>query len=418
MRYYTTNIISANLELTPEGYLLAKNVPIARTGEMTYLGAELVNEKGEMLVTPVAGLVRVERTADEVFRPETIASFEGKAVTLNHPSEDVGPTNWSQLAKGIVQNVRRGLGLQDDLLLADLLITDGRGIGEVRDGLREVSCGYQAEYEEIAPGRGRQLDIVGNHVALVEKGRCGSRCAIGDSLMKKPKWMDRLRVAFKNRDEAELEEALKESTSDQEAETEEAKKKREDEEEKSKTSDSLTRIADSLLALGSRLTALESKRTADEEAETEEEKKKREDEEKEKESKTSDSSALLAEAQDVRARVEILSPGMTIPTFDAAGDVAKVRDSLCVARRRALEAAYANPKTRDAVAPLVAGRDLLKLTCDALHSTFVGASEIVRRENNAQSRGTGRDAKFVADHTAPSASSINRRNAEFWKERQ
>ena len=83
-------------------------------------------------------------------------------------------------------------------------------------------------------------------------------------------------------------------------------------------------------------------------------------------------------------------------------------------RRAALTAAYENPKTRDAVAPLVAGKDLSKLTCDALSSTFIGASEIVRRSNNAQTLPTFDGSKSAAT-VRQSISEINRRNSEFWK---
>ncbi len=405
MRYYTTQILSSKQELTPEGFLLAKDVPIARIGTMLYAA-------GEVPVDAVDGLIRVERLPEDVFDPRTIASFEGKPVTLDHPSEDVSPENWSRLAKGIVQNVRRGSNIEDDLLLADLLITDADAIKQVRAGLREVSCGYDAGYEQIEPGRGRQMNIVGNHVALVEKGRCGSRCAIGDKAMKKTKWIDRLRAAFKARDEAELEKALEESVKDAEAEETDEEKKKREEEEAGKTADALSKVADALSDLSNRVAALETtdKRSKDDGEESDEEKKKREEEES---GKTSDSASLAVEVQDVRARVEILSPGMAFATADAAADPAKTRDSLCAMRRKALEAAYANPKTRDAVAPLVAGRNLHKLTCDALNAAFIGASEIVRRENNAQTKVTFDGGKTAAG-IATTISDMNRRAAEFW----
>jgi len=47
--------------------------------------------------------------------------------------------------------------------------------------LREVSCGYDAQYEQIEKGKGKQREIIGNHVALVTKGRAGNRCTIQDS---------------------------------------------------------------------------------------------------------------------------------------------------------------------------------------------------------------------------------------------
>ena len=189
----------------------------------------------------------------------------------------MSPANWASLAKGVVQNVRRGTNIEDDLLVADLLITDAKAIQQVRDGLREVSCGYDAVYEQMEPGRGRQLNIIGNHVALVEKGRCGTRCAIGDS-MTKTKWIDRLRAAFKARDEKELEEALKEGTADEESETAEEKEKREKAEKDKSTADAFSKALDELTERIDKLEKDKAKDKAakDDESETAEEKAKRE----------------------------------------------------------------------------------------------------------------------------------------------
>jgi hypothetical protein len=107
MRYYTTESLGPHQELTPEGYLLAKGVPIARTGTMLYAA-------GEVPVSAVNGLIKIDRSAEDVFAQAAIDSFEGKPITLDHPSVDVDPANWSKLAKGVVQNVRRGTGLEDD----------------------------------------------------------------------------------------------------------------------------------------------------------------------------------------------------------------------------------------------------------------------------------------------------------------
>jgi hypothetical protein len=130
----------------------------------------------------------INRTVEDIHDPATIASFEGKPVTINHPEDFVTPDNWRELAVGIVQNVRPGEGEDADKLLADLLITDYEAISAVKSKrLREVSCGYEAEYVEIGPGRGRQENIIGNHVALVASGRCGSECAIFDHAPRKEK---------------------------------------------------------------------------------------------------------------------------------------------------------------------------------------------------------------------------------------
>lgn len=165
--------------LTPEGYLLCEGVTLARTGSMLY-GA------GEIPVAAKNGRVIISRGPEELFNPETIASFVGKAVTLEHPPEKyVSPKTFTKYSKGTVLNPRRGEGEQQDILLGDLLFMDEAAIQTVlkekdEGGEREVSAGYVAAYEEDEPGKGRQVRIIGNHVALVKSGRCGPRCAIGD----------------------------------------------------------------------------------------------------------------------------------------------------------------------------------------------------------------------------------------------
>jgi len=178
MKIYTTFKISENIRETPEGFLLCLNVPIARTGEMEY-GPD------ETPITPGPdGKVIILREAKEVFSPKTIASFEGKALTINHPADFVTPDNWGNLAKGILQNVRRGTGENENDLISDILVTDAKAISLVKNGLREVSCGYEANYIEAGIGRGRQTDIIGNHLALVEAARAGTSYAINDNKRK------------------------------------------------------------------------------------------------------------------------------------------------------------------------------------------------------------------------------------------
>lgn len=175
-RFLVSSRISDRISETREGYLLCAGVPIARTGSLDYLPEEVG-------IAPAAGseTVTVYRMAEDLFAPAAMASFEGKPVTIDHPDEDVTPANWRELAKGHAQNLRRGEGAEADLLLADLLITDADAIAAIRDdGVREISCGYDAEYAAVATGVGRQTRIIGNHIALVDAGRCGPRCAIRD----------------------------------------------------------------------------------------------------------------------------------------------------------------------------------------------------------------------------------------------
>lgn len=178
-KFYSVAKISERISETPEGFLVCEGVAITRAGDLMY-------SPSETPVTPGNGRTIISRTVEDIHDPATIASFEGKPVTINHPDDFVTPENWRELAVGVVQNVRPGEGEDDDKLLADLLITDFEAINAVKSKrLREVSCGYEAEYVEEAPGRGRQESIIGNHVALVAAGRCGSECAIFDHAPKK-----------------------------------------------------------------------------------------------------------------------------------------------------------------------------------------------------------------------------------------
>lgn len=175
MTFFVSEQISENISKTPEGFLLCANVPLTRTGDLLYAA-------GETPVTAMDGVTVISRTAETIFSPETIASFQGKPVTINHPKVFVDSKNIGTYGVGTVINVRPGVEQFANCLVGDLLITHDDGINVVQSGVREVSLGYEAEYTETAPGKGVQTDIRGNHVALVDKGRAGPLCAIRDSI--------------------------------------------------------------------------------------------------------------------------------------------------------------------------------------------------------------------------------------------
>lgn len=172
---YYADKLSPNIAKTPEGFLICKNVPIARTGYQQYLESELVEDGNP------AQMVNVYRSPKEVFAQATLASFEGKPVTDGHPSEDVNPDNFKRYAKGHVQHVRLGVGDDGDKIVADLYITDPELIQKILDGKREVSAGYYAEDVKEDSGQICQTKIRGNHVAIVDEGRAGPSVAIRDA---------------------------------------------------------------------------------------------------------------------------------------------------------------------------------------------------------------------------------------------
>jgi len=173
---YYGDVLSPNIVETPEGYLICKNVPIGRTGDMTYCRGELGMDG------PPDEKIIVHRDDGEVFDIATIASFEGKPTTDNHPNEDVTPDNYANYAKGHAQNVRRGTGEDSDKLVADLFITDPTLISEIVNKVRrEVSCGYSCDYIPNEDGTFSQRQIRGNHIAVVGTGRAGKSVCIKDS---------------------------------------------------------------------------------------------------------------------------------------------------------------------------------------------------------------------------------------------
>lgn len=167
---YYGHEISPNQTETVNGFLVCRNVPIARTGEQVYLRRELgLDGDPDFPVT-------VNRYPEDVFREAVLASFEGVPVTDDHPPEFVNPANYANYTRGHVQNVRR----DGKFLIADLFINDPILADQIRNRTkREVSCGYTCKW--VADGENyKQTDLVGNHVAVVPTGRAGHDVAIKD----------------------------------------------------------------------------------------------------------------------------------------------------------------------------------------------------------------------------------------------
>lgn len=174
---------------TPEGFLICHSVPIARTGTQEYYPRELGLSGNEPIT--------VYRNADDVFSPATMASFEGKPVTDDHPPTFLDASNYSSYMRGVVQNVRRGSGENAEYILADIIVHDAGVIAEIEGGKREISCGYDCKYVDNGDGTYRQIDMVGNHVAIVDTGRAGPSVAIQDSKPKGVTKMDKKESIWK-----------------------------------------------------------------------------------------------------------------------------------------------------------------------------------------------------------------------------
>ena len=178
--FASDTIALTSRHLTDEGYLVAPG-NLARTGVQDYRAFELGLDADGMDPMKV---IRLHRPPEEVFDAASMASFEGKPITIEHPKVAVTADNWSELAKGDV----RGVSRSGDLMTSTLVIRSKDAVQAVQDGKVELSNGYSFNLDmtpgQTADGRaydGVQRNIRGNHVALVDAARCGSACRIADS---------------------------------------------------------------------------------------------------------------------------------------------------------------------------------------------------------------------------------------------
>lgn len=172
----TDSVTLADAAVDSSGYLNA-NARTARTGVQMYAGREVGR--------PDLPVVRVYRDEAEVFSKASLNTFARIPVTVDHPREPVTASNWRALAVGATgEEVLR----DGEYLKIGFRIYDKEAIQAVADGKRELSVGYSCALD-WAPGTtpdgepydARQTDIVANHIAIVDKGRAGAACRLGDT---------------------------------------------------------------------------------------------------------------------------------------------------------------------------------------------------------------------------------------------
>lgn len=166
MKVLVKEKLSEHKYKTPEGYLICVDAILARTGKQTYRRDEIFHDSDDTEI-------EVDRTAEEVFSPQTLASFENKPITVEHPSEDVNSGNYKDYSVGFVRDVHQGKVDDQDVILGTLVIQDAQTIEEIENGEHvELSCGYDCDIDDSE--NPQQRNIRGNHVALCECGRAGN----------------------------------------------------------------------------------------------------------------------------------------------------------------------------------------------------------------------------------------------------
>lgn len=145
---------------TPEGYLRDRPI-LTRTGIFEY-------------ANPDGSLRRELRLPEEVFAPESLASYKGKPVIITHEAGLIDKTNVHENSIGTI--LSEGYR-SDDAVRAEIVIHDTDAMRE--SNLKELSLGYNLDLDET-PGEwnGEHYDAIQrniriNHLALVMEARAG-----------------------------------------------------------------------------------------------------------------------------------------------------------------------------------------------------------------------------------------------------
>lgn len=132
------------------------------------------------------GSIRRElRTAEELFRKDSLATAELLPVTVEHPNHPRGvvPENATDVTVGYGGDKVERVG---DEVHATLMITGPEGLRAIDNGKRELSPAYHVGNLEMTPGidpdfgeyDAIQRDIQYNHLAIVSAGRNGPEVAL------------------------------------------------------------------------------------------------------------------------------------------------------------------------------------------------------------------------------------------------
>ena len=167
---------------TQEGYLKCVNVRLAKAPQVRqYYAYEFPNLEGYS----ADQVINVYVSADDLFKPDVIKSFNGVDATDYHPPKnEINASNWKDYHIGDCENVRQ----EGEFMMGDLIIKDQNSINAIQSNERiEISLGYSADLvieQGTAPNgtpyQAKFINFKGNHVALVKYGRCGGDCRIGD----------------------------------------------------------------------------------------------------------------------------------------------------------------------------------------------------------------------------------------------
>jgi hypothetical protein len=111
-------------------------------------------------------------------------SFATAPLTDLHPDAMVTADTWEDVARGMIIGQPSVTEPDEDgtsYLAAELLITSADMLATIKDGQTELSIGFWARIVDAPAETGArfaQVDLLGNHVASVPRGRAGPACRV------------------------------------------------------------------------------------------------------------------------------------------------------------------------------------------------------------------------------------------------
>lgn len=160
------------------GYWEIKHNPISKVGVFPYMGRSISDECEPDKV------YYVYRSADTL--SQSVPTWDNPPKPFINDHEMLGE-GFSKIDDRPVQGVIHNPVFENDTLYADISVYSESLKKKIEDGKKELSLGYFCKYrKEKGVYKGQaydyvQEDMVGNHIALVDNGRCGSDVKVFDS---------------------------------------------------------------------------------------------------------------------------------------------------------------------------------------------------------------------------------------------
>jgi hypothetical protein len=168
---------------------IVRRTDVSKLGKFQRTGAGAVRlpatvSRSGVQLYPEQGL-REYRPVDEVFSPESLASFASAPVTIGHPPEGVAPTNARDHQVGHVTDAPPEARVRLDAspnewVRTTLIVSDAAALDAIERATdTQISCGYSCELD-MTPGTdpvtGEKYDCIQrniriNHVALLPEGQ-------------------------------------------------------------------------------------------------------------------------------------------------------------------------------------------------------------------------------------------------------